>query len=237
MVVLVVGAAVLGGRFAGVATAISAALSFNFFLTDPRYTLRVGDTRDIITIALLVVVGLVVGELAILRMRSRAEVESVAGSASRLERLVALAAEGTSATVVWQQLTGALGDVVGLQSCRFVVGELPAGPLRLERTGTVDTQVLHYVPRAGFELPTEGLAIPVALGGQLIGHVVGEPTLGRGVSLAERRLALALVDVFALVHARFDLTAEAFGASPGLPASPVDESMAQLSRRPAEARR
>ena len=76
LVVFVVAAAVVGGRLAGVTAAVIAALSFNFFHTEPYLTLRVKEGEDIVTVVLLVVVGLAVGELALLSQRRRTEVSS-----------------------------------------------------------------------------------------------------------------------------------------------------------------
>ena len=71
LVVFVVAAAVFGGRLAGFTAAAVAAISFNFFHTQPYLTLRIKEGQDIVTVLLLLVVGLVVGELALLRQRTR----------------------------------------------------------------------------------------------------------------------------------------------------------------------
>ncbi len=64
LVVVIVIAASLGGRRAGLMTAAVACLSFNFFHSQPHYTLRVHSDNDIWTIGLLFVIGLVVGEVS-----------------------------------------------------------------------------------------------------------------------------------------------------------------------------
>ena len=69
LVLVIVVAASFGGRAAGVTTSVVATLSFNFFHTQPYYSLRISDRFDIITTLLLVVVGLAVGEIAVLSHR------------------------------------------------------------------------------------------------------------------------------------------------------------------------
>ena len=56
---------------AGVTTSVVAALAFNFFHTQPYYSLRISDRFDIITTVLLAVVGLAVGEIAVLSAPTR----------------------------------------------------------------------------------------------------------------------------------------------------------------------
>src|SRR5262245_31974555 len=85
LVVFIVAAAVFGGRLAGATAAIVAAISFNFFHTQPYLTLRIKEGQDVVTVLLLLVVGLAVGELAILRRRTKSEAVSQASGARVLE--------------------------------------------------------------------------------------------------------------------------------------------------------
>ncbi len=66
LVLVVVAAATFGGRTAGAVTSIVSALAFNYFQTEPFYTLRISDRDDIVSAVLLLVVGLAVGEIAVL---------------------------------------------------------------------------------------------------------------------------------------------------------------------------
>ena len=81
----IVAAASFGGRAAGVTTSVVAALAFNFFHTQPYYSLRISDRFDIITTVLLVVVGLAVGEIAVLSHRHEvvADEHATGAAASR----------------------------------------------------------------------------------------------------------------------------------------------------------
>ena len=56
---MVVVAAAVGGRAAGLISALSAALSYDFFLTTPYHSLRIDSVAQVITVALLFGTGLV----------------------------------------------------------------------------------------------------------------------------------------------------------------------------------
>ena len=73
LVLVVVIAAVLGGRIGGATAAFVSALSFDFFLTRPYYSFTIDARDDIETAVLLLVVGLVVGELVVRTRRSETQ--------------------------------------------------------------------------------------------------------------------------------------------------------------------
>jgi two-component system sensor histidine kinase KdpD len=52
------------GRAAAVLASVLAVLSFNYFFTEPRFTLDINDTRYLVTFAVMLGVGIVVGTLA-----------------------------------------------------------------------------------------------------------------------------------------------------------------------------
>ncbi len=94
LVLVIVAAASFGGRIAGVTTSVVAALSFNFFHTEPYYSLRISDRFDIITTVLLVVVGLAVGEIAVLSHRHEVVADEHVTGARHLERVAAFGRAG-----------------------------------------------------------------------------------------------------------------------------------------------
>jgi K+-sensing histidine kinase KdpD len=61
--------AVAGGRRGAIIGAVVAALSFDFFFTEPYLRLVITDRYDLITAVLLLVTGIVTSELGDLRMR------------------------------------------------------------------------------------------------------------------------------------------------------------------------
>ena len=76
---LVVVIAATADRAAGVATALVAAFSYNFFHTQPYRSLRIDDGVDVLTVVLLLVIGLVVSEInaPALTVRSRSPTGTV----------------------------------------------------------------------------------------------------------------------------------------------------------------
>ncbi len=52
------------GRLAAIVASVLAVLAFNYFFTEPRFTLSINDTGYLITFAVMLAVGLVVGTLA-----------------------------------------------------------------------------------------------------------------------------------------------------------------------------
>ena len=159
LVALIVVAAAFGGRVAGVTAALVAAMSFNFFHTQPYLSLRIRDGDDIITVILLVVVGLVVGELALLRQRTREEAVTQAAGARRLEGLVAVLAANASVEVTWAAVRDGLVDELDLRSAQFRPGAGPADVPVITRSGKVRPTVSTWTGR-GFQLPDRA-AIPV----------------------------------------------------------------------------
>lgn len=200
LVLFVVAAAVFGGRAAGMTAAVIAALSFNFFHTQPYLTLRIKEGEDVVTVLLLLIVGVAVGELALLRRRSRAEVETQAAGAHRLEQVLALVAADTSLEDTWEAIRAGLTNELGLRSARFVPGAGPADLPLVTRTGRVAPTLSTWTGN-GFQLPPEA-AIPVVSGHGVLGHIAIESTPGRGVSIDERRVSVALADLLALALER-----------------------------------
>jgi K+-sensing histidine kinase KdpD len=61
--------AMIGGRAGGIMGAVVAALSFDFFFTEPYLQLVIDDRYDVITAVLLLLAGLATSELSTLRVR------------------------------------------------------------------------------------------------------------------------------------------------------------------------
>jgi K+-sensing histidine kinase KdpD len=192
--------AALSSRLAGAATAVMAALSFNFFHTQPYQSLRIHSGRDVVTVALLMTTGLLVSEISAWRRRAiRASRRHVEGE-SALERAAAMLAAGSSADEMWTQISTALTHVLHITACRFEPGASSAYPI-IERSGSLATKS-HTWNESGFELPPGGAAIPVVYGGSTLGHVVVEHRQGAGSMLDERRVCVALADLYAVALTR-----------------------------------
>ena len=71
LVVVIVAVAANGHRLAGILTAVSAAVWFDFFWTQPYERLTITRSADITTTVLLLAVGTAVSELAVRGRRAR----------------------------------------------------------------------------------------------------------------------------------------------------------------------
>lgn len=71
LVLVVIGAAALGGRVAAAVTSAGAALAFNFFHVPPVHSFHIAATASVVTSVLMIAVGVAVGELAVRSARDR----------------------------------------------------------------------------------------------------------------------------------------------------------------------
>ncbi len=197
LVLVVVAAAALGGRVAGVATGLAAALAFNFLYSPPYLTLRIESGRDIVSTGLIVVVGLAVGELAVARNRQSATRRSHLHSMRSLEGLGAMVSAGRSASEVWEATQQALVENLNVLGATFVEGDTDSGLPCLERDGRIDLPNRKY-RSDGFTLPETGVVIAVDADGMHFGNVVLEPDPEVGITREQRRTAVAIVDQFAI---------------------------------------
>ena len=182
LVVVIVAAAALGGRLAGAMTAAAACLSFNFFHTRPLYTLRVHSDNDIWTIALLFIIGLAVGEVAVFARTNRTRAIIDRGGLAHLEAIGAMVAEDLPPDAVWPAVRAALVDELRLLDATFEPDGQTASRLPvLERNGTVEVSVMYWT-REGMELPRDGVVLPVGAGARSYGQIALTPAPGRGTT-------------------------------------------------------
>lgn len=196
LVIVVVVAASIGGRVAGALVGLMASLSFNFFHTRPYLTVRIDDAKDVLTTALILVVGIIVGELGIARARQSATRRSHLRAIRSLEDVGALVSSGAPAERVWPEVQRALGVTLGIRQARFDAGLHHPLPI-IERDGTVDVKHRRYVGE-GFALPRSGAALNVAADGVFLGQIVLVPGDDVGVTREQRRAAVALADQFGI---------------------------------------
>ena len=201
LTLVVVGAASIGGRTAGVTTAVVGALGFNAIHVRPYGTLRVDRTEDLLTCVLMIVVGVAVGQLAHMAVDRGRRASSDRTGIRHVSELRELVAEHAPPEVLIERSGGYLVEQLGLTSYYFVwggstsigFGDLPPD---LERNGAIPGPMRHG--HGGFQLPAEGVSLPVTgRDGSVVGRFVLEPTPGHGVALADRELAVLVSDVIA----------------------------------------
>ena len=195
---VVVAAGALGGRAAGAVAAISAALSFNFFHTRPYLSLAIDSQDDVETTLLLLMVGLMVGQLALRAHVAKAEAAAGRSELGRIHRLAGMVARGSASAEVVETAQTELTALLGLRECRFEAapfdGVLEAPTL--EREGTISGS-RYRATRSGeleLELAPHGVVLPVLARGQLVGRFLLDPDTGAGASLEKRIVAVALAD-------------------------------------------
>lgn len=148
----VLAAAAFAGRWQALLAAVAATLAYNFFFTEPTYTLLIHNTGDVVTAAMLLLVGLVTSQL-VTSLRTQGELAAfhanrnatIAGFARRLLSCA-------DAAAIAEVTAGELARIFGCHAC--VVAGLP------------DVRLL-----AGVERLTEA---DLAVAGQALGS--GAPT-------------------------------------------------------------
>jgi hypothetical protein len=194
LVVTVVFAAAIGGRWAGLVAAVVSTLSYDFFHTLPYQSLTIASQDDLETTVLLLIVGLAVGTLASRERRARASALTGREEIRRIHRLGEQVAAGVDGHEVIASAVRELTEMLRLQSCRYEPWPYSEALPKLERSGALDSTVTMRYTRGGFELPREGVEIPVLARGQHVGRFVLVPTPGVGASLESRVVAVALAD-------------------------------------------
>jgi K+-sensing histidine kinase KdpD len=199
LVLPVLGGAVIGGRRAGIASAIVATLSFDFFFTTPYLSLKMDHHNDIETTAILLIVALIVAEIGIRARHNRGEARAKKDELDRFYRVAELAARASEAADVVMAVQAELIGLFELEDCWYEASGAAVLP-RLGRNGAIEDAPLRM--HAGeFELPTDGVELPVRARGKSFGRLVLVAHEGTPASLAQRRVAVALADELGLVLA------------------------------------
>jgi K+-sensing histidine kinase KdpD len=152
LVLTVAAVSAAGLRPAGLVAAATTAIAYDYFWTEPYYSLRIFDTQDILTVLLLVLVGGTIEQLSWWAGRQRAV------AARRLDYLTALrhAAEplGPEAyTATLDAISDTVSKVLDADSSRLVLNEpLPATVLHSDGT----------VTRAGKRMDPDRDGLPTA---------------------------------------------------------------------------
>jgi hypothetical protein len=196
IMLVVVGAAMGGGRGPSIAAATVGALSFNFFFTPPYLTLRIADAEDLLTFVLLLVGGLLVSQLAHVAAARGERAARRRLGVRRLHELSELALHLASAEVLLDRACTYLIEELGLQACDFEWGDREPDLPDLDHRGVIDGPLRHAP--GGFELPREGVALPVrSAGGDVLGRFHLTPRPLHGVALVDREVALLVADLLA----------------------------------------
>jgi K+-sensing histidine kinase KdpD len=206
---VVVAAAGIGGRAAGLVAALSAALAYDYFLTTPYHTLVIDTLAQVITVVLLVATGVVVSIGGRVRRRSAARAETHANTIRLLHRVTeTAAADGAVERVAAEGLHELLGarrvSVVRRSPDGFAV-TLDVGdthtPIDMEALTHLDREGRiplghHRVLNGIMLLPRKGVALDLVARQQPVGYLVIIPApdvpADRTIRLAVAAMANAL---------------------------------------------
>ena len=188
LVVVVVLASIVGDRSAGAVAAITATLSFDFFLTRPYLSMRIDSADDIETALILLAVGLIVGEVAERGRRSRRESERAAHAIARVHRVSDKIAHGATLDDIVEAVRRELTALLRLRDCWLELPPFQWPIPRLERGGTIEATEHRWSSR-GFALPEFGVHIAVLEAGHEVGRLVlmGDPDGHRDARRAGHR--------------------------------------------------
>jgi Domain of unknown function (DUF4118) len=182
-----------GYRLAGYLAAVSAAVWFDFFLTQPYERFSIAGRDDIETTVLLLVIGVAVTAISVWGRRQSAAASRRAGYLDGINSAAQAVAAGGAAPRLIDQVSGQLTQLLSLRSCSFQYGVAGLGrPARLRRDGSVTIGLRHWVPDAE-DLPQHtGLELLVEGGGIFQGRFLMNPAPGARPTLEQRLMAVAL---------------------------------------------
>ncbi|MGO9876007.1 MAG: DUF4118 domain-containing protein [Acidimicrobiia bacterium] len=186
-------AGVLGGRWPGAISAVAAALCFDFFFTQPYQSLRIASGNDIASIVVLLIVAFISAEVGIRARRGGHSARESRTDLDRLYRVIELAARGGDIEDVVSSARAELIGLFGLVDCAFETTESESALPRLGIRGAIEgTQLVST--HTEFVLPPGGVELPVVGRGRAFGRLVLFASESVRTSLQKRLVAVAIAD-------------------------------------------
>jgi hypothetical protein len=192
LVVVIVAVATSGRRWAAALCAVVSALAFDFLLTRPYHSFRISLGTDLTTAILLLVVGLVVGDLAARGRSHRTAANEGRRHVALLHAVNELAAGGEDADAIVQRAADELCRLLDLRTCTFTPDGSGAGG-RVEPDGTVWIGGVLW-NTADLGLPFRGVDLPIRGDGRTLGHFVLAPVPSAPVDPDLLVVAVAVAD-------------------------------------------
>jgi K+-sensing histidine kinase KdpD len=195
LVLTVVGVAANGFRIAGWVAAVSAAVWFDFFWTQPYEQLTITARADVESAVLLLAVGVAVTEVAVWGRRQHLEASREAGFRVGILAAAESVATGDSPSAVIDLIRAQMVPLLGLESARFDYGTGRDHP-RLEHDGSVTWRGQTVdVERDGLpQPPVRPIELLVENGGAFRGRFLFTPRPEARPTRPERLVAVALAD-------------------------------------------
>ena len=199
LVLVVLAAAVLGGRLVGVVAGVVVAIAFDFFLTRPYQSFTIERGDDIQTTVLLAAVGLVGGELVERARRSRRIAETRRKEVEHFHRRAELAAWGERPGRLISRTQEELAEMLGLVAATYQPGPPPSDVSVLTHDGA-------RIPGRPSDVGSDVVALPVRAHGRDLGHfllVFPRATVGMSVPDDRRHEAVAVADQLGMALLRY----------------------------------
>jgi hypothetical protein len=193
LAVIVALMAAAGTRVTAALAALSAGVGFDLFHTRPYGSLAINRASDLETVALLIAVGLIVGQLATRNRHHRDRAAEVSYDLGRIHGVAEMVAAGAPVDQVVLAVANELTDLLDLLSCRFDP-EFPVSPGPfVERHGSVTWGSLRWGFRT-MGLPNREVSLVVQSQGRPLGRYVLVSAAGGRVSADQLLAAVALAD-------------------------------------------
>src|SRR5262249_3857985 len=130
LVLPVLFAALLGGRRGGAAAAVVATLCFDFFFTRPYSSFTITRAVDVETAVVLLVVGIVAGELVVRARRDERRAAARAREIAQIRHVAELAAASSGASRLVRIVVDEVVATLGARSGRFERPPYATPPVR-----------------------------------------------------------------------------------------------------------
>jgi hypothetical protein len=186
-------AAVLGGRVAGAAGAVVAALCFDFFFTKPYLSLRIASDNDLASFVVLLIVALISAEVGIRARRGSRAAREARSDLDRLTRVIEIAAHGADIEDVISSARAELIGMFGLLDCVFDTEPMQAGLPHLGIHGAIEGAPL-VATHTDFLLPPGGVELAVVGRDIHFGRLVLFAPDSVRAPLQKRVVAVAIAD-------------------------------------------
>lgn len=192
-VIVVILAAAAGGRLAGALAAVVSTMTYDFFFTRPYQSLKIERAEDIGTAVLLLAIGLLVAQLTRFAHKSHQRSERTHDELLRVHQVSELAAQGMAIDDLVHAVETELAGLLALRECHYESEPGSAVLPTLGRNGSLEYGKRRWVGPE-LSLPAEGVQIAVLGRGIDFGRITLVPDVDAGVSIEERRAAVAIAD-------------------------------------------
>lgn len=189
LVLPVVAVGVLAHRAAAAIAAVSAALAYDVFLTEPYYSFTIDAAEDAEAAIVLGIIGILVGTLVARELEARMRSASRADELAALRSVSHALAAGDPDRLV-DAATKRISDLLDLRSCEWSAGFHG----RVGHVMGTDGSLSDW---HGASFPDGIVEVPVVHHGTELGRLLLRPRSSAIVSAEERATILAVADILA----------------------------------------